>query len=85
MQPLGNYRQGMKQASGARPDSRGRLSPRCLGRRCFGYHLLILFFFPMLECSHHTRHWFWLTIGCPALQPQAFWNSGMFCITPFTR
>jgi hypothetical protein len=26
-----------------------------------------------------------LTMGWPALHPQAFWNSGMFCTTPFTR
>ena len=28
---------------------------------------------------------FALTIGCPALQENAFWNSGMFCSVPLTR
>ena len=35
--------------------------------------------------SYQTRQAFWLTIGCPALQENAFWNSGMFCTTPLTR
>ena len=34
---------------------------------------------------HHTRQAFWLTIGCPALHENAFWNSGEFCNVPFTR
>src|SRR5258706_14927533 len=35
--------------------------------------------------DYHTRQAFAFNMGCPALQPQAFWNSGMFCTTPFTR
>src|SRR5690242_16234153 len=34
---------------------------------------------------YQTRQAFSLTIGWPAWQPHAFWNSGMFCATPFTR
>src|SRR5579864_6129746 len=34
---------------------------------------------------HHTWQAFSATIGCPALHPHAFWNSGMFCTTPSTR
>jgi len=34
---------------------------------------------------HHTRQAFSLTMGWPALQLNAFWNSGMFCTTPSTR
>ena len=39
----------------------------------------------MDACCHHTRQAFSATIGCPALQPNAFWNSGMFETTPLTR
>lgn len=35
--------------------------------------------------THHARHAFSRTIGWPVLQLHAFWNSGMFCTTPFTR
>src|ERR1035437_4096657 len=31
---------------------------------------------------HHTRQAFWLTIGCPALHENAFWNSGEFSSVP---
>ena len=34
---------------------------------------------------YHTRQAFSLTIGWPALQEKAFWNSGMFCSVPSTR
>ena len=34
---------------------------------------------------YHTRQAFSRTIGGPALQANAFWNSGMFETTPFTR
>src|SRR3546814_12662749 len=34
---------------------------------------------------HHTLHRCSFTIGCPALQPNAAWNSGMFGIRPLTR
>src|SRR5579859_4855448 len=35
--------------------------------------------------SYQTLQAFSFTMACPALQPQAFWNSGIFCNTPFTR
>ena len=35
--------------------------------------------------SYHTWHAFARTMGWPVLHPQAFWNSGMFCTTPFAR
>ena len=35
--------------------------------------------------AHHTRQALALTIGWPALQEYAFWNSDMFCTVPFTR
>ena len=38
-----------------------------------------------LRADYHTRQAFWLTIGWPALQENAFWNSGEFCNVPFTR
>ena len=34
---------------------------------------------------HHTRQAFSRTMGWPALQLNAFWNSGMFSTTPVTR
>ena len=34
---------------------------------------------------YHTRQAFSLTIGWPALQAKAFWNSGIFCSVPSTR
>ena len=34
---------------------------------------------------YQTWQAFSATMGWPALQPQAFWNSGMFWTTPFTR
>ena len=39
----------------------------------------------VLFSPHQTRQAFWLTIGCPALHENAFWNSGDFCSVPFTR
>src|SRR5262249_35923233 len=39
----------------------------------------------MRGCVHHTRQAFCATIGWPCLQPNAFWNSGMFCTTPLVR
>src|SRR5579871_604003 len=38
-----------------------------------------------IESPHHTWQAFSLTIGCPALQPNAFWNSVEFETTPLTR
>ena len=35
--------------------------------------------------AHHTRQAFSRTMGDPAGQAYAFWNSGMFDTTPFTR
>src|SRR5579872_344593 len=37
------------------------------------------------QLSHHTLHWLVRTIGVPALQENACWNSGMFEITLLTR
>jgi hypothetical protein len=34
---------------------------------------------------HHTLQALAGAMGWPGLQPNAFWNSGMFCTTPFTR
>src|ERR1039457_2550537 len=50
----------------------------------------IRFFLQVPRCRlpsalYQTWHAFWLTIGCPALHENAFWNSGMFCTVPFTR
>jgi hypothetical protein len=39
----------------------------------------------MVSQRYHTRQALALTIGCPAWQENAFWNSGMFSTTPFTR
>src|SRR5262249_37718434 len=38
-----------------------------------------------LRLRYHTRQRFSRTMGWPALQPKACWNSGMFTIRPFTR
>ena len=35
--------------------------------------------------NYQTRQAFSRTIGCPALQPKAFWNSGELLTTPFVR
>lgn len=40
---------------------------------------------PRLCFAHQTRHWVACTIGWPALQPKAFWNSGMLETTLLTR
>lgn len=34
---------------------------------------------------YQTLQAFSRTMGCPPLQPKAFWNSGMLETTPFTR
>lgn len=34
---------------------------------------------------HHTLHGFARTIGCPALQEKACWNSGRFATMPLIR
>src|SRR5580765_2385988 len=41
----------------------------------------------LLKTKTHYQTWQALarTMGCPALHPQAFWNSGMFCTTPVVR
>jgi hypothetical protein len=39
----------------------------------------------LVDTRYHTRHALLLTIGASALQANAFWNSGMFASTPFTR
>ncbi len=38
-----------------------------------------------LRLGYHTRQRFSRTMGCPALQLKACWNSGMFTTRPFTR
>jgi hypothetical protein len=40
---------------------------------------------PVTGVLYHTRQAFSGTMGWPGLQPKAFWNSGMFSTTPFTR
>jgi len=40
---------------------------------------------PTFTYSYQTWQAFSATMGWPALHPQAFWNSGMFCTTPSTR
>jgi hypothetical protein len=37
------------------------------------------------RAAYQTRQGERRTIGCPRLQLKAFWNSGMFWTTPFTR
>src|SRR5450432_2088169 len=36
-------------------------------------------------CFYQTRHAFSRTMGCPFLQTNAFWNSGILDTTPFAR
>ena len=40
---------------------------------------------PEATPAYQTRQALSLTMGWPALQENAFWNSGMFCSVPFTR
>ena len=39
----------------------------------------------LISPSYQTRQAFSRTIGALGAQLQAFWNSGLFCITPLTR